>query len=146
GSTVITFPGPGDAGARQAEALQQELRARAAVGEEVLARDPLTELASFPAAVAELKRLQREAGERAERVTAAVLKLDLDYLGLMNDMFGRRAGDELIRKAAGAVRSAMQAVPGVRPLVAREAGGKFLVIAPRCSREQARELGELARA
>ncbi len=146
GSTVITFPGPGDAGARQAEALQQELRARAAVGEEVLARDPLTELASFPAAVAELKRLQREAGERDERVTAAVLKLDLDYLGLMNDMFGLRAGDELIRKAAGAIRSAMQAVPGVRPLVAREAGGKFLVIAPRCSREQARELGELARA
>ena len=111
-----------------------------------LALDPLTRLASYPAFVRMVERLiERRDSAGAEAQPLAVVKLDIDYLGLMNDMFGLRAGDELIRRAAKALLGALADVPGDPPRPAREAGGKFLLLLPRGNAEQARELAELVR-
>jgi diguanylate cyclase (GGDEF)-like protein len=60
-------------------------------------------------------------------------------------MFGMRAGDEVIARVGATLEAAAQEMPGVRPLSGREAGGKFLILAPGSSLEQAKELAEVAR-
>ncbi|RMG15126.1 MAG: diguanylate cyclase [Planctomycetota bacterium] len=145
GATVITFHPPGPEGDAAAEALASAAReAGAAYAERsgaTLARDPLTGLLSFPALVERLEGLLR--GEKA--ATVSVVKLDVDYLGLVNDMFGLEAGDEVILRVGEAVRSAAETLPGTRCHVGRVAGGCFLVVAPACSLSRARELADLAR-
>ena len=118
-----------------------------------LALDPLTRLSSYPAFVRMVERLLerraaagKESAAAAASATFSVAKLDIDYLGLMNDMFGLRSGDELIRRAGVAILNALAEVPGEPPRPAREAGGKFLLLLPRCGAGQARELAELVRA
>jgi diguanylate cyclase (GGDEF)-like protein len=205
GTTVITLAAPGEAGAKQAEELARELKARQEAlrgeGPEALTRDPLTNLASFPAVVLELRRLLASAPSSAnltavpgppgatstshpplppplagaasgrpppppppaplpgsaatgpaarpiagqEGSTVALIKVDIDYLGLLNDMFGLRAGDDVIVQVAQAVRAAIDADPSARALAGREAGGKFLILLPRSGPEQARAVAERIR-
>ncbi len=148
GATIITFTGAGEEGAKKAEELEKELRARKGIrsteASEELARDPLTGLSSLPALVANIRRLLSDS-EDGEVTNLSLIKLDVDYLGLLNDMFGMRAGDEVIRQVALAVRSAVDDMPGARPIAGREAGGKFLILIPGGSLEQAKELAEVVR-
>jgi diguanylate cyclase (GGDEF)-like protein len=167
GATSITFAGPGEEGARQADALEQALRERQEVlrssaALDALARDALTGLASAPALIVELRRLLDPAAGGAgaagaaapgEAGLVAVVKLDVDYLGLLNDMFGLRAGDDLIVEVAQGLQGALAARPAEggappppRPFVAREAGGKFVVLLPGADAARAKEVAERVRA
>jgi len=138
GSTVITFAAEGE---ESAAALAEQLEARRG-SSDALARDPLTGLSSFPAVVQEVReRLAQE-----DYGHLAVVKLDLDYLGLLNDMFGMRAGDEIIRHVAAGIRTAVADLPGADARAGREGGGKFLVALLAGTAGQARELAELVRA
>ncbi|MCO5168594.1 MAG: sigma 54-interacting transcriptional regulator [Planctomycetes bacterium] len=146
GATSITFTGAGEEGARAAEALEKEARARAeqlrsAEAVDALARDPLTGLASFPAVVLELRRILSAAAPPAGDGAATaseleapplvgVVKLDIDYLGLLNDMFGLRAGDDVIAQVARTLVAALAERPEQRAFAGREAGGKFVVLLP----------------
>ena len=65
---------------------------------------------------------------------ACVLSIDLDGLKAANDTEGHDAGDRLLRRAAGALRS------GVREqdVVARVGGDEFVVLLVECQEEQGR--------
>jgi diguanylate cyclase (GGDEF)-like protein len=145
GTTVITFAGSGAEGAQRAEQLRQRESLQAPETAEALAVDPLTGLASFPALVLELRRWLTPTSDEGPQDQVAVIKLDVDYLGLLNDMFGMRAGDEVIRHTGQGIRDGLEDMPGSRGVVGRESGGKFLVLLPHSTAEQARELAELAR-
>ena len=84
-------------------------------------------------------------GETDVTPPLSLIKLDVDYLGLLNDMFGMKAGDDIVRHVGEGIRGAVEEVPGMRPLLGREGGGKFLVVLTAGDRRRARELAEIAR-
>jgi diguanylate cyclase (GGDEF)-like protein len=67
-----------------------------------------------------------------------VLLLDLDRFKDVNDTLGHRVGDLLLSRVAVRFRE----VVGRRGEIARLGGDEFAMIAPGCSREQARELAQ----
>jgi len=102
----------------QAEQANQALRAMALV-------DALTGLPNrrhFDEAFeAEQKRAARE------QTDLGVLMIDLDHFKGYNDLFGHPAGDECLRRVAGAIRGMLMR-PG--DLVARYGGEEFVVLLP----------------
>lgn len=66
-----------------------------------------------------LKRREREPG-----LSFAVLVLDLDRLGTINESFGHEAGDRLLRACSRRLREATRA----SDTLARFAGGKFILL------------------
>ncbi|MGE0710975.1 MAG: sigma 54-interacting transcriptional regulator [Planctomycetota bacterium] len=145
GATVITFMADDEAAARRASTEKPEsLRSRvaAALGSEALARDALTGLASFPVVQGELQRELAQPGQ-----AVVLIKLDLDYLGLLNDMFGMRAGDEIIRQVAQALRRTCEDHEHAGRLIcARESGGKFALLYLGADAPLGRKLADAARA
>lgn len=113
-----------------------------------------TRTESLRNAVAELDRLSRtdamtgclnyrgftEAGERlwqqarASGQPLAVLALDIDHFKLYNDLYGHAAGDNALRRFAGAVRSALLHADDV---LARPGGEEFTVFLPDTTHAQA---------
>ncbi len=79
------------------------------------------------------------------RTRAVLVKLDVDSLGLLNDMVGWRKGDEAIVAIAREVRATFEDAFGERCVVAREAGGKLSVLVLDEAPERALEVTELAR-
>ncbi|HZV00425.1 MAG TPA: sigma 54-interacting transcriptional regulator [Planctomycetota bacterium] len=149
GAACLTYAGDGEEGERAARALESAARAREALRApaSALAQDALTGLASFPLLVHELRAKLGAAGPEETKILRplGLLLVDLDGLGLMNDVFGFRAGDELIRLAGLELQGAVtERTSG--GLVAREAGGKFAVLLPDVGVESAVELGEAIRA
>ncbi len=157
GGTTITFTGPGETGASTAEALERELRARqeqarSTEAYDALAKDPHTGLASFPAVILELRRLLAPPPDVAQAPAQgtpaprlAVLKLDIDYLGLLNDMFGLRAGDDIVAQTARGLMAALSERPDERAFAGREAGGKYVVLLPGAGVERAQQTAERIR-
>lgn len=90
--------------------------------------DPLTGLANRPAAEVELARLVSE-GQRP-----AILFADIDRFKLVNDAYGHRAGDEVLR----AVGQALERASPFGTLPARWGGDEFVVVCP-AGRDQARQ-------
>jgi diguanylate cyclase (GGDEF)-like protein len=74
--------------------------------------------------------------------SACVLSIDLDGLKAANDQRGHEAGDELLRRAAQALRQ------GVRDqdVVARVGGDEFAVLLVECTEEQGRVVEQRLRA
>jgi diguanylate cyclase (GGDEF)-like protein len=70
--------------------------------------------------------------------TGALLMLDLDEFKRVNDSQGHPAGDRLIREVAAVLRKRTRASDAL----ARLGGDEFAVILPRCSREEARLVGD----
>ena len=122
GATAITFTGEGQAGAQAALAIDEEVRARGHLPG-ALATDALTGLKSFPTLIDALIQQLASPGD-----PLLLIKLDVDYLGLINDMFGLRAGDEVIRSTANAIKEVVDSFPERRLHLAREAGGKFAIL------------------
>ncbi|HZU96371.1 MAG TPA: FHA domain-containing protein, partial [Planctomycetota bacterium] len=79
------------------------------------------------------------------RTRAVLVKLDMDSLGLLNDMVGWKKGDEAIVGIAREVRATFEDAFGERCVVAREAGGKLSVLVLDEAPERALEVTELAR-
>jgi len=92
--------------------------------------DPLTGLMAWPA-------FARELAAVADDDSCAVMYLDFDRLHVLNDTFGREAGDEALTRFAALLR---EMLPGRS--VTRVTGDHFAVLLPATALEQARQLGQ----
>jgi len=83
----------------------------------------------------ELERRLQSALEDAaiDNSTLAVVMIDLDHFKKINDRFGHVAGDELLRRASAALKSALRN----GDLIGRFGGDEFLVILEHCGQEDA---------
>jgi diguanylate cyclase (GGDEF)-like protein len=88
--------------------------------------DPLTGVANRRCFDAVLDHEWRRAA-RSHTPLAAIM-LDIDYFKQYNDHYGHPAGDECVRKVAGALRAGLKR-PG--DLVARLGGDEFAILLPR---------------
>ena len=84
------------------------------------------------------RRLQQELAHEAERVSrygaqGAVLMIDLDNFKDVNDAFGHKAGDDLLRAVAGALKHRIRQTD----VVARVGGDEFAMLLPETGAEQA---------
>lgn len=80
----------------------------------------------------------------AERALAApgVLALDIDHFKAYNDRYGHLAGDAVLKRVAGAIRSVLH---DQRDLLARIGGEEFLVLLPEADPTQSWAVGERIR-
>ena len=95
-------------------------------------RDALTGLANRKALFDDLERATE----------GALLYCDLDGFKDVNDRFGHRVGDELLRVVASRIRNCVRA----GDVVARLGGDEFAVLSPGTTPEQAHELARRIRA
>ena len=72
----------------------------------------------------------------------SVLAMDIDYFKPYNDRYGHQAGDNALRRFAGAARSALYHAGDT---MVRTGGEEFVVFLPDTSLEQAREVSERVR-
>lgn len=102
-------------------------------------RDSLTGLLNHSAI---LDALGREM-DRAERQQepAAVLMADLDHFKRINDTYGHRVGDLVLREVARRIRETARRYD----LVGRVGGEEFLIILPGCDQESTSEIAERIR-
>lgn len=82
----------------------------------------------------------RDEWRRASRYGSplALLLVDIDGLKRINDQLGHRAGDDLLRRTATAIRQSLRA----SDVGARWGGDEFAILAPQTSRDAARQLAE----
>ncbi len=82
----------------------------------------------------------RDEWRRANRYGSplALLLVDIDGLKRINDQLGHRAGDNLLRRTATAIRYSLRA----SDVGARWGGDEFAILAPQTSRDDARQLAE----
>ncbi len=81
----------------------------------------------------EIKRLDTE-----RNLPISVIMGDINRLKLINDAFGHAKGDELLKKAAGAIQRGCRS----EDLIARWGGDEFIVFLPRTTLEEAHEVAE----
>ncbi|MFN3336550.1 MAG: diguanylate cyclase domain-containing protein, partial [Thermomicrobium sp.] len=98
--------------------------------ERMATTDSLTGLANRSAVIASLEQLI------AARQAFAALLLDLDGFKAVNDTLGHAAGDVLLREVATRLTHTVRR----DDIVGRLGGDEFLIIAPLCDRDGAREL------
>ncbi len=116
------------------QATQLARRTIAHFADEVAARvDPLTGLGNRLAFNEQLAAAFERLGDAGERF--ALMCFDLDRFKLVNDTFGHVAGDEMIVRAARALRQARRE----NAFVARIGGDEFALIAPETSSREAAE-------
>lgn len=106
-----------------AESRASDLSARAERAEEEARTDALTGVASRRSWTRIMER--EEARSRRYGHPASVVSIDLDDLKQVNDTIGHAAGDELLRRSAAAIKSAMRQ----NDVVARLGGDEFGVLA-----------------
>jgi diguanylate cyclase (GGDEF)-like protein len=133
-----------------------ELRARLRTGQRILelqesllaahealrheaSHDPLTGVSNRSAI---LEALAREK-ERATRdgTSLSVVLIDLDHFKRVNDTLGHHTGDGVLREAAARLRAAVRTYDSL----GRYGGEEFLVVLPRCTLVEAREIAERIR-
>jgi diguanylate cyclase (GGDEF)-like protein len=102
-------------------------------------RDPVTGLADGKAFH---QRLLEEFG-RAQRngVPLAVVTIDLDHFGALNDRYGKPSGDEVLAECALVLKVALRD----GDFLARLSGDEFGIILPDCDLAPARRLAERLR-
>ncbi|PPK96086.1 diguanylate cyclase (GGDEF)-like protein [Kineococcus xinjiangensis] len=107
-------------------------------------RDDLTRLPNRRAAQSAMARAEQD--RTREGTPAAVLLVDVDHFKGVNDALGHEAGDEVLRRVAEVMDSALARSPlGEGALLARYGGEEFVVVATGHAAEAAAELGEVVR-
>jgi diguanylate cyclase (GGDEF)-like protein len=101
--------------------------------------DPLTGLANRRALLAMLEREVLRA--RRDRQPLSLLIADVDHFKKFNDTWGHDTGDEVLVRAAGALKGVLREID----LLARWGGEEFLAMLPGVSGESARLVGERMR-
>lgn len=94
-------------------------------------RDQLTGLYNRRFYEEELKRLNTE-----RNLPISIIMGDVNGLKLVNDAFGHEKGDELLLKAASAIRRACR----TEDIVARWGGDEFVILLPKTKTEEAGEI------
>jgi diguanylate cyclase (GGDEF)-like protein/PAS domain S-box-containing protein len=89
------------------------------------------------------RRLQQELAREAERAArygtrGAVLMIDLDNFKDVNDAFGHKAGDDLLKGVAGALKQRVRRTD----IVARVGGDEFAMLLPETDADQAQIVAE----
>ena len=97
----------------------------------------------FLTGLANRRRFEQELSREAERVArygapGAVLVIDLDNFKDVNDTFGHKAGDDLLKGVAGALRHRMRQTD----LLARIGGDEFAVLLPQTDADQAQVVAD----
>ena len=113
------------AGRRIVELQEQLLQAREALRDQA-SRDPLTDLWNHGTI---LSILRKEVA-RASRIQGpfAVVMADLDRFKAINDAYGHRAGDAVLREASRRLRGAMRTYDSL----GRYGGDEYLAVVPEC--------------
>lgn len=123
----------------QSRAQIASLRSHLAEAQETSMRDPLTSLSNrrrFD------ERLTREMAEARRRQTSMSLVLaDIDNFKKVNDIFGHRIGDEILKMFSRVLLDNVSA----RDTVARYGGEEFAIILPETEVENARQITERCR-
>ena len=89
------------------------------------------------------RRFQEEVARQAERMSrygsrGAVLMIDLDNFKDVNDTFGHKAGDDLLKSVAGALRHRMRQTD----FLARVGGDEFAMLLPETDADHAQLVAE----
>ena len=97
----------------------------------------------FLTGLANRRRFEQELSREAGRVArygapGAVLVIDLDNFKEVNDAFGHKAGDDLLKGVAGAVRHRIRQTD----LLARIGGDEFGVLLPQADADQAQVVAD----
>lgn len=120
----------------QAKQEADALRRTVETGLEAAITDPLTGLFNRRYALPHLSRLARESQKTGRQF--AIMALDLDYFKTINDTFGHKAGDDVLRQVARRLQGNLRAVD----LLARIGGEEFLVAIPNSDAVHARTAAE----
>ncbi|WP_455388271.1 sensor domain-containing diguanylate cyclase [Petrachloros mirabilis] len=102
-------------------------------------RDSLTSLLNHSATLDALNRELFRTEREHERL--AVIMADLDHFKRINDTYGHRVGDTVLREVAKRIQEATRRYD----LVGRVGGEEFLIILPRCDEASASEFAERIR-
>jgi diguanylate cyclase (GGDEF)-like protein len=103
-------------------------------------RDSLTGLANRGVLEEQLTQLWDSC--RRHEIPLSIVIVDLDRFKVINDTYGHRAGDDVLRETARILVHSVRS----SDLVARYGGEEFVVIAPSCSITTSLELAERFRA
>lgn len=124
--------------ALRTKALQDELRQKNKQLEELLAKvellaitDPLTELFNRRHLEAALE-MEWKKSKRYEQPLACLM-IDIDHFKSVNDIYGHKAGDSVLREIARLIKNNLRAVD----TVARWGGEEFIAILPQTDKEDA---------
>ena len=120
------------------ETLNHELQSRVQQLDEVIRRDPLTQLYNFGAFQSEFTRRVEEAGRHPASRTLAVVIIDIDHFKQLNDVYGHVAGNVVLREVAGRIVQASRTMD----IPCRFGGEEFAVILPHSDLKNAREFAE----
>jgi diguanylate cyclase (GGDEF)-like protein len=89
-----------------------------------------------------LEVLQTELARVArENASVAIIMADLDHFKQINDTYGHRAGDEVLRETSKKLRLALRSYD----MLGRYGGEEFLIILPGCDSSNALKVAERAR-
>jgi diguanylate cyclase (GGDEF)-like protein len=120
------------------KALQDELRQKNKQMEELLAKveflavtDPLTGLFNRRRLEAVLKDEWRAVKRYKNPISCLIV--DIDHFKVVNDTFGHRAGDSVLKEVAAIIKQSLREVD----TVARWGGEEFLIILPRTDKNNA---------
>lgn len=116
----------------EADALRRTVQS----GLEAAITDPLTGLFNRRYALPHLNRLSEESRKTDRKF--AIMVLDLDHFKNINDTYGHKAGDEILKQVADRLRGNLRAVD----LLARIGGEEFLVAIPNSDSVHARTAAE----
>jgi two-component system cell cycle response regulator len=108
----------------QAKLEADALRRTVETGLEAAITDPLTGLLNRRYAMPHLSRLSAQSRKNGRQF--AIMVLDLDYFKGINDTYGHKVGDEILRQTACRLQGNLRAVD----LLARIGGEEFLVAIP----------------
>jgi len=93
--------------------------------------DSLTGLYNRKFVEKEIERL-----DTGRQLPISIIMIDVNGLKIINDAFGHRKGDELIKKVADILRSSLRH----EDIIARWGGDEFLILLPQTGRDETREL------